>query len=158
MLDANFRDSVKEAVSGEYPPTIQPKIWLRCRDGGSSKCVEDHDMDIAVYNMSQEMISPDNLSKGCMAAAIIEPNTAWCSSMGVGVTWVAKQVVVKPIPKESFAFSMGSEYDVLRSEDKTNKRPLPEQSSESDKRSRAEPSSEEEQQSSEEEQHVDDDF
>lgn len=129
VLDANFRDSVKEAVSGDYPPTIQPKIWLRCRDGGSSKCVEDHDMDIAVYNMDKEMIDPNNLSKGCMAAAIIEPNTAWCSSMGVGVTWVAKQVVVKPIRKESFAFSMGSEYDVLRSEDKPNKRPRTEQCS-----------------------------
>jgi len=85
-----------------YPPTIQPKIWLRCKEGGSSKCVDDHEMDIAVYNMEQQMIEPDNLAKGCMAAAIIEANTAWCSSMGVGVTWVAKQVVVKPIAKEEF--------------------------------------------------------
>ncbi|CAM9688327.1 unnamed protein product [Pylaiella littoralis] len=92
--DAKFCDSVKESGSGDYPPTIQPKIWLRCRDGGSSKCVEDHNMDIAVYDIEKEMIDPENLSKGCMAAAIIEPNTAWCSSMGVGVTWVAKQAVV----------------------------------------------------------------
>ena len=88
VIDANFRDSVKEPNNEQYPPTIQPKIWLKCRDGGSSKCVEDHSMDIVVYNMEKEMIAHDNLSKNCMASAIIEPNTAWCSSMGVGVTWV----------------------------------------------------------------------
>ncbi|CAN0300587.1 unnamed protein product [Ectocarpus sp. 6 AP-2014] len=98
VLDANFRDSVKESNNGQDPPTIQPKRWLQCREGGSKLCVEDHDMDITVYNMNQEKIANDNLTKTCMAAAIIEPNTAWCSSMGVGVTWVAKQVVVKPIP------------------------------------------------------------
>lgn len=116
VLDGNFRESVKESGSGEYPPTIQPKIWLRCREGGSSKCVEDHAMDIAIYDMEQNMIAADNLAKGGMAAAIIEPNTAWCSSMGVGVTWVAKQVIVKPIAKESFGFSLGEELDVLRAE------------------------------------------
>lgn len=127
VLDANFRESVKESGNGEYPPTIQPKVWLKCREGGSSKCVEDHEMDIAVYNMEKEMIDAGNLSKGCMAAAIIEPNTVWCSSMGVGVTWVAKQVIVKPIAKDSFAFSMGSEYDALRSEEQPKKRPRSEE-------------------------------
>ena len=122
MLDAHFKESVKESSNGQYPPTIQPKIWLRCRDGGSSKCVEDHAMDIAVYNMKRDMIGTDNLSKGGMAAAIIEPNTAWCSSMGVGITWVARQVVVKPIPRETFAFSMGSAHEVLRSEEQPSKR------------------------------------
>lgn len=116
VIDGNFRDSVKEAGSGDYPPTIQPKIWVRCRDGGSSKCVEDHTMDLAVYDMERNMVDADNLVKGCIAAAIIEPNTVWCSSMGVGVTWVAKQVIVKPVATESFAFSLGDEHNVLRSE------------------------------------------
>lgn len=122
VLDANFRDSVKESSEGQYPPTIQPKIWLQCREGGSKLHAEYHDMDITVYNMNQEKIAHDNLAKNCMAAAIIEPSTAWCSSMGVGVTWVAKQVVVKPIPKKAFAFAMGAKYDVLRSDDNTRKR------------------------------------
>ncbi|CAM9153716.1 unnamed protein product, partial [Ectocarpus sp. 8 AP-2014] len=114
VLDANFRDSVKESNNGQYPPTIQPKIWLQCREGGAKMRPEDHDMDITVYNMNQERITNDNLAKNCMAAAIIEPSTVWCSSMGVGITWVAKQVVVKPIPKKSFAFEMGAKYEVLR--------------------------------------------
>ena len=122
VLDANFRESVKESSNAQYPPTIQPKIWLKCRDGGSSKCVEDHAMDLVVYNMNQEMIATDNLSKGCMAAAIIEPNTAWCSSMGVGITWVARQVVTKPIAKETFAFSMGRAHDILRPDEQPTKR------------------------------------
>ena len=122
VLDAYFKESVKESANGQYPPTIQPKIWLKCRDGGSSKCVEDHAMDIAVYNMNKEMVAADNLSKGGMAAAIIEASTAWCSSMGVGITWVARQVVVKPIQKESFAFSVGSAFDVLRPEPQPKKR------------------------------------
>jgi len=126
VLDANFKDSIRESSTGNYPPTIQPKIWLRCKEGGSSKCVDDHEMDIAVYNMEQQMIEPDNLAKGCMAAAIIEANTAWCSSMGVGVTWVAKQVVVKPIAKEEFAFKLDEKYEVLRSGENSKKRPRPE--------------------------------
>lgn len=117
LLESNFRESVKESASGEYPPTIQPKIWLRCRDGGSAKCVEDHDMDIAVYDMDRKMVAPENLQKGCIAAAIIEPNTVWCSSMGIGITWVARQVIVKPMIKEDFAFSIGEQHDVLRRED-----------------------------------------
>lgn len=127
VLDAYFKESVKESVNGQYPPTIQPKIWLKCRDGSSSKCVEDHAMDIVVYNMNKEMVAADNLSKGGMAAVIVEASTAWCSSMGVGITWVARQVVVKPIPKETFAFSMGSAFDVLRPEPQTKKRARPEE-------------------------------
>eukprot|EP00903_Cladosiphon_okamuranus_P017776 g16362.t2 len=123
VLDAYFKESVKESANGQYPPTIQPKIWLKCKEGGSAKCVEDHAMDIAVYNMNKDMVSVDNLSKGGMAAAIIEASTAWCSSMGVGITWVARQVVVKPIPKEAFAFSItGSAYDVLRPDPQPTKR------------------------------------
>eukprot|EP00752_Nemacystus_decipiens_P015855 g14163.t1 len=148
VLDAHFKESVKESSNGQYPPTIQPKIWLKCREGGSSKCVEDHAMDIAVYNMNKEMVAVDNLSKGGMAAAIIEASTAWCSSMGVGITWVARQVVVKPNRKQSFAFRMGSAYDVLRSEEEPKKRA----------RTEEEPREEGGQSSGREDSSVDDDF
>ncbi len=122
VLDANFRETLKESASGEYPPTIQPKIYLKCREGGSSKCVDDHKMDLAVYDMERNMIDCENLEKGCMAAAIITPQSVWASSMGVGITFVAKQVIVKPMPKESFAFSLGEQYDVLKSDEPVAKR------------------------------------
>lgn len=117
VLDSHFKESVKESGNGQYPPTIQPKIWLGCRDGGSSKFVEDHTIDVAVYNMNKEMIAAD---------------TAWCSSVGVGITWVARQVVVKPTPRDTFAFSMGSVYDVLRPDKQPKKRARTEEDTQQD--------------------------
>lgn len=114
VLDVNFKDSVKESASGDYAPTIQPKIWLSLKDGGSSKCVEDHTMDIHVFNLQGKEIGKDELNKGCPIAAIIEPSYVWSSTLGVGITWVAKQAVLKPIVQETFGFTLGAKFDHLR--------------------------------------------
>lgn len=116
VIDANFKDSVKEATTGDYPPTFQPKVWLTCREGGNTKCVDDFTMDLTVYNMDGKKITQDELRKGCPAAAVIQPSYVWCSSMGVGITWVAKQCVVKPSIKEEFAFKLDSRFDKYRDE------------------------------------------
>lgn len=113
-LESNFKESLKESSSGDYPPTIQPKIWLSLNDGGSKMCVEDFTMDITVFNLEGEVIPSDEMKKGCPAAAIIEPAYVWCSALGVGITWVAKQVVLKPSIKETFGFSLGSNFDHLK--------------------------------------------
>lgn len=121
VLDGNFRDSIKES-SGDYPPTIQPKIWLSLTDGGSPQCPEDYTMDITVFNLKGEELTNDELRKGSPAAAIIEPSYVWCSALGVGITWVAKQVVVKPTVKESFGFTIGSNFDHLREDEPVTKK------------------------------------
>jgi hypothetical protein len=114
-IDANFKDSIKESTSGEYPPTIQPKIWLSMRDGGDSKCVGDFFMDIGVFNFDGEELDDHQvLTKGCPAAAIIEPSYVWCSTLGLGITWVAKQVAIKPVVEKKFAFTLGPKFDHLK--------------------------------------------
>ncbi len=113
-IDANFKDSIKESSNGDYPSTIQPKIWLNMRDGGDNKCVEDFTMDITVYNFDGEEIGCNELRKGCPAAAIIEPSYVWCSALGLGITWVAKQVAVKPAVEKKFGFTLGPTFDHLK--------------------------------------------
>lgn len=122
VLDGNFRDSIKESSGGDYPPTIQPKIWLSLAEGGSTKCPEDYTMDITVFNLEGEEIGNDELRKGCPAAAIIEPSYVWCSALGVGITWVAKQVVLKPTVKETFGFTLGSSFDHLKEQGPATKK------------------------------------
>lgn len=113
-IDGNFKDSIKESSSGEYPPTIQPKIWLSTRNGGDSKNVDDFTMDITVYNFDGDELDEKALTKGCPAAAIIEPSYVWCSTLGLGITWVAKQVAVKPVVEKKFAFTLGPKFDHLK--------------------------------------------
>lgn len=112
VLDANFKDTIKESPTGEYPPTIQPKIWLTTRPGGSSKCIEDHEMEIQVFDPSGRDIGGEELKKNCPAAAIIVPNYVWCSALGVGITWSVKQVVIQPQNDEQFSnFKLGNTFD-----------------------------------------------
>lgn len=124
-IDANFKDSIKESSNGDYPSTIQPKIWLNMREGGDTKSVEDFSMDITVYNFDGEEIGCNELRKGCPAAAIIEPSYVWCSALGLGVTWVAKQVAVKPAVEKKFGFTLGPTFDHLKQDivSTKNKRP-----------------------------------
>lgn len=117
VLDVNFKDSIKESSNGDYPPTIQPKIWLNLKEGGDAKCVDDFSMDITVYNFNGDELDCKELRKGCPAAAIIEPSYVWCSALGLGVTWVAKQVAVKPVEEKKFAFTLGPSFDHLKPED-----------------------------------------
>ena len=120
VLDANFKDSIKESSNGDYPPTIQPKIWLNLKEGGDAKCVDDFSMDITVYNFNGDELDCKELRKGCPAAAIIEPSYVWCSALGLGVTWVAKQVAVKQVEEKKFAFTLGPSFDHLKPEDEDN--------------------------------------
>ena len=118
VLDANFKDTIKESNTGEYPPTIQPKIWLITKAGGSSKCVDDHIMEIQVFNIEGHEISDKELKKNCPAAAIIIPNYVWCSTLGVGITWSVKQVVIQPQLDEQFSnFKLGPMFDNLKNDD-----------------------------------------
>ena len=116
VLEASFRDSIKESSSGDYPPTIQPKIWTTLKEGGTKNSAEDYTMDILVFDLDGKTIDSDNLKKGCPVAAIIEPSYVWCSTLGVGITWCAKQAVIKPFQKEEFGFKLGGKFDELKSE------------------------------------------
>ena len=114
VLDASFKDSIKDSSNGDYPPTIQPKIWVNLIDGGNSKCVEDFTMGVTVFNFDGKELSPKELRKGCVAAAIIKFAYVWCSALGCGVTYVAEQVAVKPILEEKFGFTLGPQFDHLK--------------------------------------------
>lgn len=116
VLGPNFKDSIKESSNGDYPPTIQPKIWLNLKDGGDPKCVEDYTMGVTVFNFKSEEISCAELKKGCHAAAIFKPSYVWCSALGVGITWVAEQVAVQPITVEKFGFTLGKSFDKFKEE------------------------------------------
>lgn len=120
FLDANFKDSIKESSNGNYPPTFQPKIWLNVKDGGDHSMPEDYVMDIKVFNFGGKLLDCGELQKGCTAAAIIEPSYVWCSALGVGITWVAKQVAVKPNTEEKFAFNLSDKFDHLKGESEDN--------------------------------------
>ena len=106
VIDSHFKDSVKQSSNGDYPPTFQPKVWLKCKDEGSMKCLDDISMDLKVFNMNQEDISPSLLKKGCPAALIVSPSYIWASSLGVGITWVANQVITQPIEEKKCGFDM----------------------------------------------------
>ncbi|AAR26885.1 FirrV-1-B10 [Feldmannia irregularis virus a] len=106
-LEASFRDSIKESATGNYPPTIQSKIWLNLKQGGSPSIVEDFDMDVMVFDLEGCQIQTDQMQKGCPAAAILEPSYVWCSALGVGITWVAKQVALQPKSASTFGFNLG---------------------------------------------------
>lgn len=105
-LEASFRYSLKESATGNYPPTIQSKIWLNLKQGGSSSNVEDFDMDVMVFDLEGCRIETDQMQKGCPAAAILEPSYVWCSALGVGITWVAKQVALQPKSDSTFGFNL----------------------------------------------------
>ncbi|AAR26966.1 FirrV-1-I1 [Feldmannia irregularis virus a] len=107
-LGTNFRPTIKESATGNYPPTIQSKIWLNLKQGGSPSSVEDFDMDVMVFDMDGSRINTDQMQKGCPAAAILEPSYVWCSALGVGITWVAKQVAVQPQSVSTFGFNLGN--------------------------------------------------
>lgn len=117
FLEASFKDSVKYSSNGDYPPTIQPKIWVNLVDGGDSKCVDDHTLGVTVFNFDGKELSTKELRKGCVAAGIIKFAYVWCSALGCGITYVAEQVAVKPIVDEKFAFTLGSKFDHLKSEE-----------------------------------------
>ena len=106
-LDANFRSTIKESSTGNYPPTIQSKIWLNLKQGGSPASVEDFDMDVMVFDMNGTRIGTDQMQKGCPAAAILMPSYVWCSALGVGGTWVAQQVAMQPQSVSIFGFNLG---------------------------------------------------
>ena len=114
VLDASFRDSVKESSSGDYPSTVQPKVWTTVKEGGSKGNVGDHSMDILVFDLEGKKIGSDYLKKGCPVAAIIEPSYVWCSTLGVGITWCAKQAVIKPFQKQEFGFTLGRKFEELK--------------------------------------------
>ncbi|ACH46770.1 unknown [Feldmannia species virus] len=113
-LDASFRSSIKDSTSGEYPPTFQSKIWLSLKQGGAPSCVDDFEMDVMVFDMNGAQLSPTEMRKGCPAAAIIVPSYVWCSALGLGITWVAKQVAIQPKGESTFGFTLGSEFDEVR--------------------------------------------
>ena len=113
-MDASFKDSMKEASKGDYPPTIQPKIWLNLVDGGDSKCVEDYSMAVKVFDFNKNELDCKEMRKGCVAAAIIKFAYVWCSALGCGVTYVAEQVAVKPIVEEKFGFTLGPKFAHLK--------------------------------------------
>ena len=114
LLDASFKSSIKESSNGDYPPTIQPKIWLNLVDGGDSKCVDDYSMAVKVFDFNKKSLSTKELRKGCVAAAIIKFAYVWCSALGCGITYVAEQVAVKPVVVETFGFTLGPKFDHLR--------------------------------------------
>ena len=122
MLESSFRDSIKESSSGDYPPTVQPKIWTTVKEGGLRNSAEDHTMDIVVFDLEGNAIDSDNLKKGCPVAAIIEPSYVWCSALGVGITWCAKQAVIKPFAKKKFGFTLGEKFDKLKEQSPTKRR------------------------------------
>lgn len=122
VLDANFKDSIKEASNGNYPSTIQPKVWLSLRDGGDPKSPEDYTMDIKVFDFNGKVLDSGALQKGCTSAAIIEPSYVWGSALGVGITWVAKQVAVKPNMEETFAFKLDEKFDHLKDQEPPTKK------------------------------------
>lgn len=117
VLAASFKESIKYSSNGDYPPTIQPKIWVNLVDGGDSKCVDDHTLDVTVFNFDGKELCPKQLRKGCVAAAIIKFAYVWCSALGCGITYVAEQVAVKPIEEEKFAFKLGPKFDHLKTEE-----------------------------------------
>lgn len=114
ILDASFKSSMKESTKGDYPPTIQPKIWLDLVDGGDSKCVDDYRMAVKVFDFNKKELDDKELRKGCVAAAIIKFAYVWCSALGCGITYVAEQVAVKPVVVEKFGFKLGPQFDHLR--------------------------------------------
>ena len=117
VIEANFKESVKESNNGDYPPTFQSKIWLKQNEGGDPKCVDDFTMDVTVYDMKGNRVEHSDLKKGCPAAAIIQPMYVWCSTMGLGITWVTKQCIVKPMVSEGFAFKLGPKFDKYTEDD-----------------------------------------
>lgn len=123
VLEASFKDSIKYASNGDYPPTIQPKIWTNLVEGGDSKCVADHTLGVSVFNFDGKELSPKELRKGCVAAAIIKFAYVWCSALECGVTYVAEQVAVKPIVDEKFGFTLGSKFDHLKEDVNTEEPP-----------------------------------
>jgi len=106
VINSHFKDSIKQASNGDYPPTFQPKVWLKCKEEGSMKCIDDVSMDLKVFNMDQEEISPSLLKKGCPAALIVSPSYIWASALGVGITWVATQVITQPLEEKKCGFDM----------------------------------------------------
>lgn len=106
VIDSHFKESTKQVSNGDYPPTFQPKVWLNCKEDGSMKCIDDLSMDLKVFNMDQEEIDPSLLKKGCPAALIVSPSYIWASALGVGITWVASQVITQPLEEKKCGFDM----------------------------------------------------
>ena len=140
VIDGQFKESLKHSSNGDYAPTFQPKVWLKCRDGGSMKNVDDVEMELKVFNMDEEPISPSLLKKGCPAALIVQPAYVWCSALGVGITWVATECIVKPSEEKSCGFNMkGKAFDKYRTSDDvpSKKRKVDESEEESDSESQS---------------------
>lgn len=122
VIDANFKDSVKESSSGNYPSTFQPKVWLSVKEGGSPKVLEDVSMDITVFDLDGNKIGPDQLKKGSPCALIVEPSYVWCSSLGVGITWTVKQAITRPEVKEEFGFVLDRKMEKMKDSEPPSKK------------------------------------
>jgi len=121
-IEFEFKDSFKESKDGQYPSTFLPKIWLKVRDGGSPKCLDDVTLDIKVFDMDLEKVDSSSLKKGCPCAILVSPSYAWSSSLGVGITWTTSEAVVKPMEVEDCGFKMVSSFDKYKtSPDKKRK-------------------------------------
>ena len=110
-IDSNFKDSIK--TSEKYPSVFSPKVWLNLKnDGGSMKNIDDVSMNLKVFDMDTNPISPDQVKRGCPTALIVTPSYVWCSSIGVGITWSATECIVKPMEDEkACGFTMGAGFD-----------------------------------------------
>lgn len=121
-IEFEFKDSFKESKDGQYPSTFLPKIWLKVRDGGSPKNLDDVTLDIKVFDMDLEKVDASTLQKGCPCAILVSPSYAWSSSLGVGITWTTSEAVVKPMQVEDCGFKMVSSFDKYKtSPDKKRK-------------------------------------
>lgn len=110
-IEFEFKDSFKESKDGQYPATFQPKIWTNVREGGSPKCLEDVSMNLKVFDMDLQKISPGSLTRGVPCAILVSPSYVWSSSLGVGITWSCSEAVAKPMEVEECGFKMDSSFD-----------------------------------------------
>lgn len=117
-IEFEFKDSFKPSKDGQYPSTFLPKIWLKVRDGGSPKCLDDVSLDIKVFDMDLEKVDSSTLKKGCPCAILVSPSYAWSSSLGVGITWTTSEAVVKPMEAEDCGFKMLSSFDKYKTDKK----------------------------------------
>ena len=120
-IEFEFKDSFKESKNGQYPSTFLPKIWLKTREGGSPKNLDDVTLDIKVFDMDLNKIKPSALTRSAPCAILVSPSYAWSSGLGSGITWTCSEAVVKPIEVEECGFNLDSSFDKYKSEPKKRK-------------------------------------
>lgn len=98
-IEGFYRSALKESSDpSKYSDTFQPKVKID--DGDGSGDMEKMKMLMSVYNTSQEVLSPSEITGGSIAAAIVDVSYLWSSSVYAGVAWTVKSVLVQPKKKE----------------------------------------------------------